>query len=53
MPPTAVLGKPAAIVAGYQGSYMNVVKVSAVPLLAILAVGICLVVFADAFRFLR
>ena len=53
MPPTAVLGKPAAIVAGYQDSYLNVVKVSAVPLLAILAVGICLVVFADAFRFLR
>jgi gluconate:H+ symporter, GntP family len=53
MPPTAVLGKPAAIVSGYQDSYLNVVKVSAVPLLAILAVGICLVVFADAFRFLR
>ena len=53
MPPTAVLGKPAAIVSGYHGSYLNVVKVSAVPLLAILAVGICLVVFADAFRFLR
>jgi hypothetical protein len=53
MPPTAVLGKPAAIVSGYQGSYLNVVRAAAVPLLAILAVGICLVVFADAFRFLR
>ncbi len=53
IPPTAVLGKPAAIVAGYQGRYLDVLRVSAVPLLAILAVGICLVVFADAFRFLR
>jgi hypothetical protein len=53
MPPTAVLGKPAAVVAGYRDAYMNVVKVGALPLLAILAVGTCLVIFADAFRFMR
>jgi len=53
MPPTAVLGKPAAIVAGYRESYMNVVKASKVPLLATLVVGILLIIFADAFRFLR
>ncbi|MBI5577838.1 MAG: TRAP transporter large permease [Deltaproteobacteria bacterium] len=53
MPPTAALGKPAAIVAGYRDAYLNVVKVSAVPLLAILVAGICLVIFADAFRFIR
>jgi hypothetical protein len=53
MPPTAALGKPAAIVAGYRDDYLNVVKVSAVPLLVILVVGICLVIFADAFRFMR
>jgi hypothetical protein len=53
MPPTAVLGKPAAIVAGYKGSYMKVVQVGALPLLAILATGISLVIFADALRFMR
>lgn len=53
IPPTAALGKPAAIVAQYKESYMNIVRVSAVPLLVIVAAGIALIVFADALRFLR
>ncbi len=53
VPPTAVLGKPAAIVAGYKGAYMDVFKVSIVPLLAMLVVGTLLVIFADPMRFLR
>jgi hypothetical protein len=53
MPPTAVLGKPAAIVAGYRGRYMEVVKVGVAPLLAILTVGILMIIFADALRFMR
>jgi hypothetical protein len=53
IPPTAALGKPAAIVAEYRESYMNVVRVSAVPLLIIVAAGILLIIFANPLRFLR
>ena len=53
IPPTAVLGIPAAIVTGYKESYNNVVRVSLVPIIATLVFGIALVIFANAFRFLR
>jgi gluconate:H+ symporter, GntP family len=53
IPPTAVLGKPAAVVAGYDESYNQVVKVSLVPIGVILVYGLFLVMFADFFRFFR
>jgi gluconate:H+ symporter, GntP family len=53
IPPTAALGRPAAIVSEYKESYMNILKACATPLLLMLLLGTGLVMFADVLRFLR
>jgi GntP family gluconate:H+ symporter len=53
VPPTAILGKPAAIVADYREPYKNVFHASLIPLLVILIVGTSLIIFANPLRFIR
>jgi GntP family gluconate:H+ symporter len=52
-PPTAITGKAAALVTGYTGDYSVVFRKCIVPWLWIDAVGLLLVIFADALRWLE
>ncbi|MHB8770973.1 MAG: TRAP transporter large permease subunit [Syntrophales bacterium] len=52
-PPTAITGKAAGLVAGYTGDYLTVLKKCLIPWLIIDVVGLALVMYADALRWLR
>jgi gluconate:H+ symporter, GntP family len=52
-PPTAITGKAAALVTGYTGDYAAVFRKCLVPWLLIDVVGLLLVIFADALRWLE
>lgn len=52
-PPTALTGKAAAMVTGYGGDYGTVFRKCLVPWLWIDALGLLLVIFADALRWLE
>jgi GntP family gluconate:H+ symporter len=52
-PPTAITGKAAALVTGYTGGYSVVFRKCLVPWLLIDVVGLLMVIFADALRWLE
>ncbi len=52
-PPTAITGKAASLVTGYTGGYAAVLKKCLFPWLLIDVIGLVLVIYADALRWLR
>jgi GntP family gluconate:H+ symporter len=52
-PPTAIIGKAAVLVTGCQEEYSKVLRKCFIPLLVIDAVGLLMVIYADAFHWLR
>jgi hypothetical protein len=52
-PPTAITGKAASLVTGYTGDYAAILKKCLFPWLLIDVIGLALVIYADALRWLR
>lgn len=52
LPPTALIGRLTVDTVGYKGSYGSFLKQCAVPWIAITAIGMILVIFANQFNFL-
>jgi len=52
-PPTAITGKAASLVTGYTGGYAAILKKCLLPWLLIDVIGLVLVIYADALRWLR
>jgi TRAP-type C4-dicarboxylate transport system permease large subunit len=52
LPPTSILGRITINTVGYDGSYASFLKALVVPWIVISAVGLCLIVFSNAFSFL-